>query len=232
MKWRCSQCCLPACGRLAAPSPWRPPSTAPRARLVKSTIPAWAARGPVPTTAVACRGQRGRACSSYTAQRRCLPETSSPQLQLLASPSGVGMVLGALLPGLNAVCFPVSKSLVFPARDAPEQQQTHRHSRLDLEGRRSSSRQGPAAAAVRRTGRRGLPRESRRAAPPDGRATQLWAAGCGAAARARRAGAVSCDVSCAAPGLRARGRGAAHARYLRRKCQIKLARWSVYQVIV
>jgi hypothetical protein len=29
-----SQCCLPACGRLAAPSPWRPPSAAPRARLV------------------------------------------------------------------------------------------------------------------------------------------------------------------------------------------------------
>jgi hypothetical protein len=26
--------CLPACGRLAAPSPWRPPSAAPRARLV------------------------------------------------------------------------------------------------------------------------------------------------------------------------------------------------------
>eukprot|EP01047_Picozoa_sp_COSAG01_P086465 COSAG01_NODE_19456_length_1008_cov_2.818482_1_plen_196_part_00 len=101
-------------------------------------------------------------------------------------------------------------------------QSSNRHSRLDLEGRAAAAagreareqqqqagRQGPAAAAVRRTGRRGLPRESRTAAPPDGRAIQLRAAGGGAAARARRAGAVSCGVSCAAPGPRARGGRAA-----------------------
>jgi hypothetical protein len=96
-----SQCCLLACGRLAAPSPWRPPSAgAPcSTRLVDHT--GRAARGPGPVTVAACRGRRGRACSPYTARRRCLPETSSPRLQLLASPSGAGMALGAPLPPLT-----------------------------------------------------------------------------------------------------------------------------------
>ena len=98
-----SQCCLPACGRLAAPSPWRPPSAGPpcSTRLVDHT--GRAARGPGPVTVAACQGRRGRACSPYTAWRRCLPETSSPRPRLLASPSGVGMVLGAPLPGLTLV---------------------------------------------------------------------------------------------------------------------------------
>ena len=36
-------------------------------------------------TVAACQGRRGRACSSYTVWRRCLPETSSLWLQLLAA---------------------------------------------------------------------------------------------------------------------------------------------------
>eukprot|EP01047_Picozoa_sp_COSAG01_P075981 COSAG01_NODE_13194_length_1621_cov_564.188568_2_plen_169_part_00 len=78
-----SQCCLPACGRLAAPSPWRPPSAGSPSstRLVDHT--GRAARRPGPVTMAACRAQRGRACSPYMAWRRCLPETSSPRPRLL-----------------------------------------------------------------------------------------------------------------------------------------------------